>query len=59
LVRNKLEALLHSSVYEPGSIALLPYFVGQNGQTVTEALSGGLLPDINPTGYLPAPNGSR
>ena len=38
LVRDWLSAELYSAIYRPGSIALVPYLIGDRGKTVTEAL---------------------
>ncbi len=45
LIRNWLEAEHFSAVYRPGAVALLPYLIGEGGQTLTEAIiAGGKLP---------------
>lgn len=45
LVRDWLEAEVFSSVYRPGAVALLPFLIGEGGQTVTETfISSGRLP---------------
>lgn len=38
LLGNALEAELHSMVYRPGAIPLIPYLIGAGDKTVTEAL---------------------
>jgi hypothetical protein len=38
LLRNKLESMVYAYIYEPGSVPLLPYLIGQGGLTVTEHL---------------------
>ena len=38
LVRNWLESEVFSSVYRPGAVALLPFLIGDNGETVTETM---------------------
>ena len=38
LTRNWLEAEVHSSLYRPGAIALVPFLIGEGGKTVTEML---------------------
>lgn len=44
LVRSWLEAEAFSSVYRPGAVSLLPFLIGEGGQTVTEAfISSGRL----------------
>jgi hypothetical protein len=49
LVRNKLEAEYYSSFYEPGTLPLVGYLIGANGNTVTEELvSMGNLPVLGP-----------
>ncbi len=52
LVRNKLEATLYASVYEPNSIPLIGYLISpKSGQTVTEGLtSSGILPALTSGG---------
>lgn len=51
LLRNKLEAQAFELIYEPGSIPLLPYLIGEGGRTVTEALIGsGALPQLTAGG---------
>ena len=38
LLRDELQAMVHSQIYKPGSVPLVPYLIGPNGQTVTEYL---------------------
>jgi hypothetical protein len=38
LLRDELQAMVHSQVYKPGAVPLIPYLIGPNGQTVTEYL---------------------
>lgn len=38
LLNNWLEAELHSTIYRPGSIPLVPYLIGSGDRTVTESL---------------------
>lgn len=45
LIRQKFDAMAWAHVYEPDSLPLVPYLIGTNGQTVTEALrASGSLP---------------
>lgn len=46
LFRNKIEAQFYANIYEPGSLPLMPYLIGRDGQTVSEAIAA--------TGTLPA-----
>lgn len=38
VLRDKLQAMVHAYIYEPDSLPLVPYLVGDGGQTVTEAI---------------------
>jgi len=38
LLRDELRALVHSQMYKPGAIPLVPYLIGAGGKTVTEFL---------------------
>lgn len=56
LVSVELKAAANAWVYKPGSVPLLPYLIGRDGQTVTEGLvSQGIIPDVRPIVYLPEP----
>lgn len=56
LIRDKLQALAFAYAYEPGSIPLLPYLIGDTGETVTEAMiAHGMLPQLAAGGQ----NGNR
>lgn len=47
LFRNKIEAEYYASIYEPGSLPLVGYLIGRDGQTVTESLvANGNLPAL-------------
>lgn len=38
LLRNKMEAMVYASIYEPNGLPLVPYLIGAGNKTVTEAL---------------------
>ena len=38
LLRDELQAMVHSAVYKPGAVPLVPYLIGPGGKTVTEWL---------------------
>ena len=50
LLRDELVAMAWSAIHKPGSVPLLPYIVGNDGNTVTEALvQRQQIPEIAPT----------
>lgn len=50
LVKMWLESEVYSSVYRPGAIPLVPFLIGNDGKTVTEALLERGLPQLLPGG---------
>ena len=48
LVRNGLETQLHSSMFQPGYLPIVPYLIGDNGKTVMKMMvESGMLPMLS------------